>query len=577
MKITKKVNSLFYSNGVIFYAVIIATLLLIFWVLNSFINIKKQEINSILENEAANIERIFQSKIDDTAAIAKSINDQIIGHNDKKYIYNVLKSFKATPQLNQSFSWTSFGWIDADNKLVADSVKGIYETPLDLSDENFISLLKNSSKIKLGLPEFYNAIDKFIIPGGVGSFDEKNQFIGAVVFGFEVDVLAKILYGAISNFNLRLDIIDQKGNHILTANNCVMGHAEEIRLDQTLSKIIDSYQVKNGTAINIGWFTEPSAIYVKRIGDTPYFVTLKYNQKVLKREMQNYILAKSFEISSIFLIAAILLIIVYKREALHSRKINILKNVAENSNKAKSEFMLQIAHEIRNYLYGIQGAAEIVKNDLSDYKKGKIDKIYLQQDIELTSEITVTVADLLAFVNDMIDLNQVESGEFKIFESKEPLDLEKIIMQSVKLLYSKALENHVKFEIKIAKNLHRLSGLDPRRVKQIMINLVSNAIKYSLSDSVVEITASNLGERKLKKINSLTKVKKLQRVEITVKDYGRGMAISEINLDKIFSKKNNINSLGLGLPIVKYLVEKQGGILEIESEKNKGTKVTIIL
>ncbi len=585
MRIFKKINSLAHNKGLIFYTIIIVTALLIIWIFNNLVNIKKQEIMSVLENQADNIEKTFQSKIDDTYAIAKSINNQIISNpNDKTYIYNVLKNFESTPQLNQTFSWTVFSWMDKNDKIIINTVDGIAKDyHNDLSQRDYVQFVKNSSKVKIGLPTTGAVSNKFVIPGGIGSFDASGEYLGAVVFGLEIDILAKILYGALSNYNIRLDIIDSEGNYVLTANNCTLGHDEKSSIDKILSKASNEYDGKMQTVVDIGFFGNARAIYVKKIKGAPYFIALKYNQTALKNEIRRYILSKSLEILIILIISTFLLFIIYKRESLNSRKVRILKNVAESSNKAKTEFMIQTAHEFRNFLFGIQGAAEVVKNDLQLYKKGKLTENYVKQDIELTAEIIQTTRELLTFVNDMIDLNQAETGEFRIDKTYESVDLEKIITQAIKLLFSKALENKIKFDVKIKKDLHHLSDLDPRRIKQILINLISNAIKYSPNGSVIEIFANNIEEdRKIRKINNVTKSIKSRRVEIIIKDHGYGMSESEIDIifkkDKIFNGSNGeVNSLGLGMPIVKYLVEKQDGILEIKSEKNKGTTVTVIL
>ncbi len=277
----------------------------------------------------------------------------------------------------------------------------------------------------------------------------------------------------------------------------------------------------------------------------------------------------------------ILLFSIY-REKQQTQKILELKRMAEQANEAKSEFLAQSVHEFKNFVFGIQGCAEIIKSDL----KNLIHKIEsgstsdqaknlheLKIDFEFSLDIIDSAYELTDFINDLIDLNQAESGEFKINKNPNPTDIDNILKQSVKLMQKRAKKSNILIITKIEENLYQPLLLDQRRVKQVVINLISNAVKYSPQETVIEVFAKTIDDEK---------GIKPKRVEIIFRDHGFGMTEEEVEIAlqkyKTIENANSgkVDSTGLGLPIVKYLVEKQGGTLEIKSEKNLGTTIRVV-
>lgn len=286
------------------------------------------------------------------------------------------------------------------------------------------------------------------------------------------------------------------------------------------------------------------------------------------------------------------------------------KDTAESANYNKTEFLSSTAHELKNMLSGIIGLSELLKMNLtapsesiSEMKKREAENINWTIDLVKLGEESVI------FINDILDINQAQTGDFKI-DVVDMVNLKDIMFRSVNLMRIQALKERKNITTNIDKNSEEefiADKLDPRRVKQIIVNIISNAIKYSPRNSEISISITHLSEEESNKINlaiekniknnhdftnakinrlsSLLKSKienKNNRIAIEIEDNGYGMDEEEL---KIATQKygriqhdpnQKIDSTGLGLAIVRSLIEEQCGLLEIKSEKDKGTKVRII-
>ncbi len=233
-------------------------------------------------------------------------------------------------------------------------------------------------------------------------------------------------------------------------------------------------------------------------------------------------------------------------------------SVARKSRFDQSEFLNAIIHEIKNPLNAIIGLSQILREE----------KNYSVSDVERADyikDINDTANDLSEIVHDLLEVNSQSSGNFSINLSEE-IDIANLIRRSVKLNYDYSLMSNISIKTEISEE--RLTiRLDPKRMKQILANLISNAIKYSSEKTVIKVVAKNIRK------------KNKEYLQISVIDQGFGMTQEEV--EEAFQKyktipnpnSGKVDSFGLGLPIVKQLVESQNGIIEIKSELNKGTEV----
>ncbi|MDF5410210.1 histidine kinase dimerization/phospho-acceptor domain-containing protein, partial [Vibrio parahaemolyticus] len=147
------------------------------------------------------------------------------------------------------------------------------------------------------------------------------------------------------------------------------------------------------------------------------------------------------------------------------------KESAVSANRAKSVFLANMSHEIRTPLNGIMGMTEILsQSELSSHQQEVVD------DIDSSSQT------LLTLLNDILDLSKIESGRLEL--SLVEADIREVVYQSMILFQSKATSKQLKFGINLAENIPIRVMVDDHRVKQVVTNLVSNAVKFTESGHV---------------------------------------------------------------------------------------------
>jgi len=240
-----------------------------------------------------------------------------------------------------------------------------------------------------------------------------------------------------------------------------------------------------------------------------------------------------------------------------SRRLTNSVEQAEAANRAKSAFLANMSHELRTPLNAIMGFSEVMK----DQHLGPMDN---NRYLGYAGDIHSSGRYLLGIINDILDLSKIEAGKMTV-ENAEEFPLRQALEGTLAICVPLAEKFGVRVETRLPPETVRLIAVE-RMIRQIMINLVGNAIKFTPAGGVVQISggASACGG-----------------YAVTVQDSGIGMSEQEIvqALTPFGQIENKLtathNGTGLGLPLAKAMLELHDGRLEISSVPGSGTRIVL--
>ena len=235
--------------------------------------------------------------------------------------------------------------------------------------------------------------------------------------------------------------------------------------------------------------------------------------------------------------------------------------IAKTANESKSVFLSNMSHDIRTPMNAIVGFAALLQRDAGNPEKVR----------EYTRKITPSSQHLLGLINDVLDMSKIESGKTTL--NLSVVSLAELVEELGAMMQPQAKAKHQQFKIDVYDIYNEEILGDRLRINQILINILSNAIKYTPEGGRIDMVVRQMPQN----------TKNYARFHFEIRDNGIGM--SQEYLETIFQpftrestkKTSEIQGTGLGMAITKNLVELMGGTIEVESQRDKGTTFRVDL
>lgn len=233
----------------------------------------------------------------------------------------------------------------------------------------------------------------------------------------------------------------------------------------------------------------------------------------------------------------------------------------EKANQVKSEFLANVSHEIRTPLNSVIGFSELLSTMVTE-----------KQQTSYISAITIAGKNLLELINDILDLSKMEAGKLKIH--RVPVSLDNLLNEIRHLFNVKLQEKSLAFDIQLPPQIPNSLFLDEMRLRQVITNLVDNAIKFTKTGKItltVRVPPSQIDQKK--------------RIDLILIIQDTGIGIPEDKRDLVFESfqqesagtSRKFGGTGLGLSICKQLISLMGGSISVSSTPNKGSRFEILL
>jgi signal transduction histidine kinase len=230
------------------------------------------------------------------------------------------------------------------------------------------------------------------------------------------------------------------------------------------------------------------------------------------------------------------------------------KREADRANRAKSDFLSKMSHELRTPLNAILGFGQLLQlDDLTPEQSESVDHMLRGG------------RHLLELINEVLDISRIESGNLSL--SPEPVDLAEVVRDTVDLIRPLAAERGITIQAPAPDDPTLAVQADRQRLKQVLLNLASNAVKYNRHAGTIRVAYQRTSGG---------------RVRIAVQDTGPGLSADKLArlfspFDRLGAEETEVEGTGMGLALSKGLVEAMGGDLTADSVEGRGTTFTVEL
>lgn len=485
--------------------------------------------------------------------------------------------------------------------MVVSSDRGIMNPPIDMSHRTYLERTPHSPwKLELQAPAVGIPSGQWIIPCGLGIFDNNNNYLGAVTMGFSIEGLAKKIKQSLGIGDVFFVILTKDFEYVVGTFG---GKKSDDRfffkrhLENINENLGSSGYIKNPPV-----FDNVIYSYYYKTSKYDYIILTGYSKNIFEQIFQEVLLPRILEFIVIGIIGVLVLLLLQRKlikpvivlaecadkmargnmnirfPEYESKEIGVLtkqmisvksyieeiqairkeltisKKKAEEASQAKSAFLANMSHELRTPLVTINGYAELISAEIY----GPIDEKYKDS----AKFINNAGQHLLVLINDVLDISKIEAGKMDIKDEK--CNVVELINGCLDYISPLASKNGITINTKFTKKLPTLIA-DHLRIRQVILNILANSVKFTPTGGLIKISANMRNGLLL----------------IIIEDTGIGIA--KKNIEKVMLNFGQVDDIsmeqqgtGLGLPISKRLIELHKGTFILESKLNKGTKVKII-
>ncbi len=585
----------------------------------------EETVRSQLATDATRIDRTLVLEFEQAAYLLESISRQIlhIGPNKLQNIALLLRSFD-----KENTVFHLFSWINANQQIVATSEQGILARNIDVSDRDYMKkTIIEPWKVQVGRPIKGRITGRRIIPLAMGVDDYKGNYIGTVLVSVDIARFTKKIKQQLFFTNTNFAIVTDSFMPVLESATTVDFINNYLPIAQILQSndvnsnrnITPHQQTQQSASITSLWSDDKLVTYYQYSANYPYIILLGLDPKT---QLTNFQLLVWKRVLPLFGVGALLWFMLWTIRnriitPLHKlatyteqlargqhndinlqgpREITYLANQlqkisnyiaerkrieheqrnktalmkrakeqAELSSKVKLDFMNAMSHELRIPLNNIIGFSEIMKNEVYGAIENEQYKQYIE-DIYHSAEL------LQSLINDVLALGKAEAEMIELQE--KPVDVQFIITKCIRVLGDRLKEAGITIENRTKKDLPKLR-VDELRLKQIIMNLLTNSISHTPSGGSIVIEAA------------VTKDKKEQKYfEIIITDFGAKRLplqkqntireqMDESGKPRLRSRAHIGQISNLGIPLTKALVAMHQAVLDIQSPAGKATKVIV--
>jgi len=364
--------------------------------------------------------------------------------------------------------------------------------------------------------------------------------------------------------NAELSMIDADGDYILKGPNFKNSNFFEFYKSynttnpESANELFDTITSSTGTVSMLNSHGEESILAFTPVEATSGWTLLGFvPADDLNVDKENNWL--------LFVVVSVGLLLLFVFDLFHvlflNKRLQVTAREAESANKAKTDFLSTMSHDIRTPMNAIIGLTAIAEKNLGDVESTE----------ESLRKISLAGNHLLTLINDILDISKVESGKLKL--SPLTFSIVETVENLVNISQPMIKEKNLEFSFHINQMEKEYLYADQLRLNQIYINILSNAIKYTEPGGQISV---DMSEEESPKVGCV-------RLTYVVADNGIGMSPEFIETmyqpfsRQVDSRVNSIQGTGLGLAITKQMVELMGGTIDCQSEQGKGTTFTVVL